>query len=150
MKLFLTTLCFLFLSASAASACDCMMPPSPLEALAVSDAVFQGVVLSIITPPNLFDPMSITFQVIGGWKGVYEGTVVIRTGSIINSCHYPFALGAEYLVYASDPDGGILNLYTSLCSRTCPIALAAEDLNALGGTIAADTSAWGTVKAYFR
>jgi hypothetical protein len=88
--------------------------------------------------------------VFGGWKGVYAGNVVVRTGSIINSCHYPFTLGAEYLVYATGSEDGILSLYTSLCSRTCPIEQAAEDLDALGSTVAAETLAWGTVKANYR
>ena len=60
-----------------------------------------------------------------GWNSRWTFAVVLRG----TACGYGFEPAKSYLVYASATDGA---LSTNLCSRTRPMAQAAEDLAVLG------------------
>ncbi|WP_420642798.1 hypothetical protein [Candidatus Leptofilum sp.] len=114
-------------------ACTCAPPGSPAEELERATAVFAGKVTQIDAPQGLLkssaDPVQITFQVSEVWKGSVRATQLAKTVRSDASCGYSFAIGQEYLVYAS---GSETDPEVWLCSRTAPLAAAAEDLLALG------------------
>lgn len=117
-----------------AHACSCVGRPSPEIALQRSAAVFAGEVLSIKEKrPNPFGdgyldfPIEVTFRVTEVWKGVGTDRLTVRTS--MSSCGFGFAEGMPYLVYANETQNGLV---TGLCTRTADLALAADDLAALG------------------
>lgn len=109
-----------------AFACSCMMPGPPAEAAAQSEAVFSGTVSEVAPGAN---GVLVTFDVDNVWKGPSGPQLTLATASDSASCGYSFVAGEQYLVYANPQDG---QLATGLCSRTAPIANAADDLAALG------------------
>ena len=114
-------------------ACTCAVLP-PQQAFARSTAVFAGTVTGIEGPAegsvvSSADPVRVRFSVWRVWKGPRQRALVVSTARMSISCGYPFTTGGVYLVYAYDRDGA---LETNLCTRTRPLALAAEDLLALG------------------
>jgi len=124
-----------------AVACSCMMPGPPCQSAWNADAVFSGTVLSIEQIDN--DPRGrswesrlVRFSVQRGFINGPSGTVDIVTGMGGGDCGYQFKVGGQYLVYASkNPASGRLS--ASICSRTKPLAEAAEDLrylNTIGPT----------------
>ena len=83
------------------SACSCVgPPPPPLAALAQSDHVFHGTVISIDTS----DPAShfVRFETHAVWKGAAESELEVRTASSSAACGVMFTLGLDYVVYAYD------------------------------------------------
>ena len=68
-------------------------------------------------PPRDDSYIAVTFQVNESLRGDARKTIVIRTEPANNSCTYPFDIGKEYLVFASDRSG---SLYTSPCQGTRP------------------------------
>jgi hypothetical protein len=112
-------------------ACRCRPPGSPADALASATSVFSGRVTALAGAVDSGgpDPVQATFAVTGVWKGADQPTLVVVTPASSASCGFAFAQGQEYLVYASEVDG---RLQTIACSRTAPIAVAGEDLAALG------------------
>ena len=118
----------------ASLSCSCEPPGTPLEELALYDAVFTGRVVAIAqvagTPE---EDVRILFQLSAVWKGALREDIAIRTGPYDAACGYPFEVGGEYLVYAYSPGDG--DLYTGLCSRTNSLAAATEDVAQLGEPI---------------
>ena len=120
-------------SAEQASACSCVPPKPPLEALARADAVFSGAVVALGEPKGLFgswlasstDPVTVEFRVNAVWKGEMYETMFIKTAWSSASCGFEFVLNEQYLVYAREG-------WASLCSRTKSIDKASEDFTALG------------------
>lgn len=119
-----------------ASACSCVMPPPPEDALDEANVVFSGEVVEIIENKKLFGGSygkTVHFKVDKAWKGTVESEMVITTGNDDGDCGFSFEKGQNYLVYAS-----ISNMYvegtlsTTICHRTTKISNATEDLNALG------------------
>ncbi|AKJ00956.1 hypothetical protein ATI61_112215 [Archangium gephyra] len=111
-----------------ANACSCM-PESGDPATALrrardgADAIFHGRVVSIERGGGflgLFGKRGLeaTLEVIERFKGPVASKLVLPTGNG-GACEYPFKVGDEYLVYASEYEG---RLVTSLCSRTRPIS----------------------------
>ena len=124
---------FVIVPPTAVYACSCIPPGPTGEELERVTAVFAGKVTQIEEPEGLFissaDPVQITFQVSEVWKGSVNSTQLARTPLDSASCGNAFMMEQEYLVYAS---GSKADLEVWLCSRTTPIATAADDLLALG------------------
>ncbi len=120
------------LTPGAARACECAMPNAPCKVFANSPAVFAGRVAKIVTSPN--GNRTVSFEVSQAFRGVTGDAVELTTGSGVGDCGYDFKEGANYLVYAYDgapPLGEVGKLYTSICSRTRPLAEAKDDLDYL-------------------
>lgn len=142
---------------SVASACSCMWV-DPLQALAYSDNVFLGTVISREEPPPryiLYNGDSV--QVISGgdmirwrlvasqaWKGPPLSVVEIYSERSEVSCGFEFNIHETYLVYASSMESDWVTgrgwpeetefplLTTNLCSRTRSLDRADVDLSELG------------------
>ena len=133
-------------AADGALACTCMQRPDPATEFAESDAVFLGTVTAVRRPEmplwfyellNEVDhrlgttflrdawDVTVSLSVDASWKGVATRRARVQTGSGGGDCGVPFREGSQYLIYASTWER---ELYTSICSRTAPQALAAEDL----------------------
>jgi hypothetical protein len=118
-----------------AYACSCMMPPAPQEARDQAQAVFSGTA-SDVQPGK--DGVLVTFDVARVWKGPDDARLTLATPASSASCGVEFVPGEEYLVYAFAQDG---ELSTNLCTRTAPLANAADDITALGEGAAPATGA---------
>ena len=118
----------------AASACTCVMPPSPQEALGEATAVFSGTVVNIDAPMGLSissaDPVKYTFSVSNVWKGPQSQEIIVASERNGASCGYEFKEDEEYLVYSF---GEKDNLRTNICTRTKEMIFANPDLLALDG-----------------
>jgi hypothetical protein len=140
------------LSARPALACKCALP-SVEEGRADASALFEGRVLSIEekSREGAMPVNHVKLAVVRSWKGLdREEQVEVTTNTQSAACGYTFAKDTSYLVYARESDG---QLDVSLCSRTRPLADAAEDLAILGAgatpvrvTKAIDTDAGGVAK----
>lgn len=141
----------IFFFHSIAEACTCG-ETKPCEANAAAFAVFVGKVTKLSTSKvNGYVPsnaMSTTFtsnrpvarlQIEETFRGV-KGNEVDVFGEE-TTCDYYFEQGKSYLVYAIKGKDG--DLYTSVCSRTSPIAEAKKDLIYLRSQ--AKTSKGGTI-----
>jgi hypothetical protein len=117
-------------------ACKCMLQ-SVEQAKEQASAIFEGHVSEVASVPVQGDPnftqTRATLKLVRVWKGLDKTeTVEVTTASETAACGFPFEKGQSYLVYADKGEQG----YTvSLCSRTRPMAEAAEDLAALGGGV---------------
>ena len=114
------------------ASCAELLPPE--TALKRSDAVFSGIVLSVeernrSAMRSSADPVNVTFRVTEAWKGVRSDRVTVRTTARIEGRVSGFAEGRSYIVYA---DRTLLGLSVGPCTRTADLALAADDLAALG------------------
>ncbi len=118
--------------APTASACTCVEPPPPLEALEAADLVFAGLVIEILEPDSSMFTRSFRFAAKRRWKGPVTDTMRVETAWSSASCGYPFEVGETYLVYAYEGNVFANPYSTNLCTRTRPLADAAEDLAALG------------------
>jgi hypothetical protein len=109
-----------------AYACSCIAPPPPLEARDQSQSVFAGTVSAVGADGN---GLLVTFDVEQIWKGPEGPQLTIATSGSSASCGVEFVEGEKYLVYGMAQEG---QLSTSLCTRTAPLASAADDVAALG------------------
>ena len=136
-------------------ACSCAGGSTPCGAAGSSAAAFTGTVLSIADPPPaIVTPAAPPTQTRRSPAGRSAGspapalrplrTVRIRIGEVLSGvepgqqeieiltglgggdCGYPFQTGADYVVYAYMNSDG--HLETGICSRTRPLAQAADDL----------------------
>jgi hypothetical protein len=132
-------------------ACSCTPPPSPLQELAESDAVFSGTVTTVeLDESGLVPVRRIKFDVAQCWKGGIGSQIEIRTRDSEAACGRHFTFGVEYLVYAA---GTATSLHTHLCDRTRRLAFAQEDLDQLGQphcTTTADPATWSATKRIYR
>lgn len=122
---------FALLSARPALACKCAIATVE-EGRADASALFEGRVISIEekSQEGAMPVNQVKLAVVRSWKGLdQEEQVVVITNTQSAACGYTFAKDTSYLVYARESDG---HLDVSLCSRTRPIADAAEDLAKLG------------------
>jgi MYXO-CTERM domain-containing protein len=110
-----------------ARACSCMAQ-SIEDAIAGSDAIFEGIVDSIEEGDGV---RHVRFSVTQSWEGVETERVEVTTSASSASCGYPFEVGTAYLVYATEDAG----LEVSLCSRTRPMDEADEDRRELGSGV---------------
>ncbi len=120
------------LAASAAHPCACSTP-SLQDALAAADAVFVGKVirLEVAEEKEFFDEIRITIETVTNVKGEVPSTTNFYADNFCcGSCDFnPFEVAKTYLIFAR----ALGEDYASgACSRTAEIALAGEDLKALG------------------
>lgn len=101
-------------------ACSCATLDTVEDALADSDLVVYGEVLSVRGPFSLgctissADPMQVRVEVLEAFEGAEVGDVItIETARDGASCGVGFQEGEDWLIYAS---GGS----TGLCTRTRP------------------------------
>jgi len=110
---------------------SCAEIPSPETAMQQSDAVFSGIVLSVKALNrskwgSSADPVEVAFRVTEAWKGVDADRVTVRmAASVANR----FVEGMPYMVYARKT---LTGFRIDSCTRTAELALAADDLAALG------------------
>ena len=134
--------------------CSCEPPGSPLEELALYDAVFAGQVVEIVEKAADPEDLTISFELSAVWKGELEMDVSIGTRLSNVECGYQFELGEQYLVYAYFSADGTLR--TGICSRTMVLAAAANDREQLGEPISrwpltsVAPMSWGEVKIALR
>lgn len=129
-----------FVLVSDAGACSCEAPGPPCQNAFRVDAVFAGTVRSITELPDDRPPLRpgegriplavrVDFDTVTAFRGIDGSTASIVTAGSGPACGYTFKVGERFLVYASKSrDGGFS---TSICSRTRPMADAAEDLRFL-------------------
>ena len=132
----LALLVLVLASGREAFACSCMPERPVCEAFGGSTAVFVGRVVGAAEQKteagengikSTYDVGSIYFAVEEAFSGVKARTrVTIHSGTGGADCGYWFRRGERYLVYAYGDEKG--KLYTSICSRTRPLAAADEDL----------------------
>ena len=112
-------------------ACSCMPSGPPCQSVFTAQAVFAGTVRSI-TPigpvPTWGGSVRVEFEDAIAFRGV-DGDIQSVVTSVADgaSCGYGFKPGERYVVYASRSNPGE-PLITGICSRTRPVAEAAEDL----------------------
>jgi hypothetical protein len=109
-------------------ACSCGLTTA-CQAAGYADAIFSGTVASIDRVPgdeNAPQQFVVRIKVEQAFVNA-PGPVVTLTMDF-SSCTFSFKSGERYLVYASNRSG---TLTTSSCSRTRPLADAAEDLRYL-------------------
>ena len=136
----------LLLGYDVASACTCLPPPSPAEALNSAQAIFAGeVTLSRERPATPVRnrrgrvvgykrswTLEVRFRVSRVWKGEIGSTATIDAPTHHMPCAHGFDKGERYLVYAY---GAGAKLSAGICSRTKRLKDAQEDLRALGAGI---------------
>ncbi len=104
-------------------ACSCVERESVAEALANSDKVFAGRVISITDMPSY--RLAVQFEATTIWKGPVSRLISVEEPPTNNSCHYGLRAGAEYLVYSRDGQ-------VHYCTRTKVLSEAQADLDELG------------------
>ncbi len=147
----LPALLFLLSLAPRLEACDCAGPGTPCHAAGMAAAAFTGTVIDITFVPAQFPVEATTpsaaqrlsgpglgeririkpgFRVIrmqvGDVLSGVAGQKEIEIVSDLSDCGYPFEPGVGYVVYAYKNAEG--RLQTNSCTRTRPLARAAEDL----------------------
>lgn len=110
-----------------ASACSCIMPVPPQQALEQSVAVFSGTVTTIVEGSSAY---KVSFIANTFWKGNSSGVVTITTPQDSAACGFSFEMGKTYIVYAHETEDGQLG--TTLCSRTHELQADDQDVIALG------------------
>lgn len=125
-------------SVSDALACSCPSPGPPCQSSFRVDVVFAGTVRSITTLPDdglaqnegsIPQTVRVEFDTVVPLRGL-EGSnvgsnVMVLTNGDGASCGYRFTSGERYLVYANRQGTALV---TGICSRTRPLAEAAEDV----------------------
>ncbi len=106
--------------------CRCPIEPESVERdFKSSAAVFLGEVVSVRGARGRLEAR---LRVSRSWKGI--DTEEVSVFEPANSAESPnYRTGVSYLVYAGMHDG---ELFTGMCSRTKPEALAQRDLQQLG------------------
>lgn len=116
-----------------ASACSCLPPEPPKEALEKAEAVFVGRLIEAREEGggDMLARRRYQFEVSRYWKGEPSKTTTLTSAVSSAACGRSYAQDEEYLIYASvDANGG--GLVDFLCSRTRTLASADEDLAVLG------------------
>jgi hypothetical protein len=116
----------------ASAQCTCIRTyPTAFDELKDSEAVFIGEVLNVETierpykhRPDAYD-LEIKFKVKKVWRKDIDQQIALRF--LVDGCISSFDKGAEYLVYAFRDKEGRLRTFCC-CSRTRPLAKAAQDL----------------------
>jgi 5-hydroxyisourate hydrolase-like protein (transthyretin family) len=139
-----SVLLILTVNADPASACSCALSGPPCQNYFQVDAVFIGTVRTITEVEAPPDPMPfrrrlVTFTVERALRGLEGTSAGVTTGMGGGDCGYAFRAGERYLVYAYKAQDG--QLHTGICSRTRPIAEAADDLRFIDGARTAPAGA---------
>jgi hypothetical protein len=115
--------------AGRASACSCVPPPAPQEAMKTAAAVFEGTVTAV---DRKGETLTVTLTARRAWKGIDAPEVTVQTAGDGAMCGVTFEKGKSYLVYTHPRDDPKSPLRTGLCTRTTHVEQAKEDLAALG------------------
>lgn len=112
-----------------ADACSCGIT-NPCQAAGYADAIFSGTVVSVeMASPNTGAAQQFITVRMDVDENFVNATQRVATLTMdLSSCTYSFKAGQRYLVYAYNKSG---YLTTSSCSRTRPLADAADDLRYL-------------------
>jgi hypothetical protein len=141
LKLFATLVVALVVFSVEARACTCAVSGPPCEAYWRASAVFVGQVVGVSTveveegegeDKRKHGWRAFRFAVERPLRGVEDAYVEVLTGGGGGDCGYDFERGGRYVVYASS-DEKKQRLYTTICSRTQPVAEAGEDLRYIDG-----------------
>ncbi|HKO41995.1 MAG TPA: hypothetical protein VJU84_01790 [Pyrinomonadaceae bacterium] len=120
------------LSADRASACMCL-PVSACESYEKAPAIFIASVTEVDPPRNSPEALQYAhLSIAQTFKGKVESKVRFLQGSPGIGCSFIFEKGATYLLYAAY-DEESKTYHTNTCSRSSPLAYAAEDLDYLRG-----------------
>jgi hypothetical protein len=127
----------LLASASTAEACSCFGTGGPCESFGAASAVFVGTVVDRTdrSKPDEkgvveWTPFVYRFSVLQPFLGVESAEFEVSSGRGGGDCGYGFRKGETYLVYAYGGGDG-KPPSTGICTRTRPVADAAEDLEFL-------------------
>lgn len=152
-RLFALTFAFLVMSGVEALACSCMTGIPPCQTYWEASAVFVGrrvgertVTVEEGEGANKYkrEQRVFRFAVERAFRGVTADFVEVQTGLGSGDCGIFFNHVDRYLVYAYDgAKGG--RLWTNMCTRTAPVAAAAEDLQYIAGLSPSGVSAGGTI-----
>jgi hypothetical protein len=123
-----------------AAACSCLGPPPPCEAFKETPAVFVAKVTEITTETvkdegsdaKPYQVSHARLSVVQSFKGVAEKEVWMWQGTGGGDCSFVFEKGETYLLYASY-DAEAKRYRTNTCTRSRPVAYAADDLDYLRG-----------------
>lgn len=128
--------------------CSCLPPKPPCQAYGASSAVFVGLVTSVSIDRN---NLVARFTLEQPFKGVEGTEAEVFTARSDAACGFRFASGNRYLVYAYRRSENE-SLSTNLCTRTCHLSYADEDLEYLNNRdkAAPGSTIYGTVKLYAR
>src|SRR5918993_1392941 len=123
----------LLLAPSDATACSCLGPAPPCQAVWDSPIVFSGEVIDVTPVPNqrgsqFMPERRVRFRVQEMWRGVRTPEITVMTGSSGGDCGYDFKPGGRYLVYTYAHAGVA---WTGICSRTQRLETATEDVQYL-------------------
>ncbi len=133
----------LVVSAGKAHACSCAGSKVPCQAYGEASAVFVGTVIesrTITVKRGNYDSKTrvVRLTIDSPFRGVEGAEVEVQTGLGDADCGFGFVQTQQYLVYAYEHKG---KLSTSICTRTRPIASAAEDLRYIQGLATAKPGA---------
>ena len=129
-------LVLLFIGVPTVSACMCGDTPTVAEMQEDAQTIFVGQVVARqdskmpVGGGEYWDAYSFTFEVERVWKGRATPQVAVITGLGQGDCGVLFERGLRYLVYGYSEGGD--EIYTNICTRTCPLDAAAEDILMLG------------------
>jgi 5-hydroxyisourate hydrolase-like protein (transthyretin family) len=136
-----------------AAACSCMFGgAAPCSEYWKTDTIFEGTVVGeskvkVVEGSFKFEKRLVRFDLVESFRGAQGAQLEVITGWGGGDCGYEFERGETYLVYAyrDEKDN---RLYTSICSRTRPLADAAEDISFMRNLGGADAGAvvFGKVK----
>lgn len=112
---------FAVLAPGTASACSCTNNLTLQQEFDFAAAVFSGRVMSV-NPYGDGSQVFVWMEPIARWKGGISTPLFVFTPENEGACGFPFAVGGEYLVFASSGtlDGSPI-FWTHLCSRTSPL-----------------------------
>ncbi|MFT5857954.1 MAG: hypothetical protein ACI865_000038 [Flavobacteriaceae bacterium] len=110
-------------------ACDCSVQTEMSLEYHRSALVIVGKVTKITKSADQRQ-FIVTIEVEKDFKGNTKGQkIIITTNSSGRACGYEFRVGQNYLIYANKDKRNVRNWTTSVCSRTCPLKAAKEDLS---------------------
>lgn len=137
---------FLLFSARAIQACSCVARLPPCQAYKETQAIFIATVIEIKTGAgdaaksgNITSQMAYArLSVLETFKGISEKEIRMWQGTGSGDCSFVFEQGESYLIYASFDEETKLH-HTNICTRSRPLAYAADDLDYLRGQPASDS-----------
>jgi hypothetical protein len=112
-----------------AEACSCFPATSIEDAIRATDSVLEARVTALRKAADNPEQYVVVLDVKKSHKGAPGPHLEVITEVETAMCGYPFQPGRDYLVYAHRNGE---RLEVGLCSRTRPIAEAADDLRVLG------------------
>ena len=112
----LTSTLMMLARPGSAAACSCVRRENSEEAFQRATALFRGTVTAV-EMPSAGDSNAVTVRVrvSTSWRGPIGPQAVVYTSRWSTACGYDFAIGVEYLIYASGAED---RLSKNTCART--------------------------------